>query len=98
MADRYRPAGTNKAYDSIMESARQANRMRDCTDKECRTLPPRECGPAVYLSAAMSAIEVGIRFEAWDSVAEGLAMLEDLKGRYAVVLGGGKPARHRTSV
>lgn len=86
----YRPAGVNKEFANIMEKARQTNRHRDATDKACRTLPARECGPAVYLAAATVAVECGLRVRDWDTIAEGLAMLEDLQVKYALVLGSKK--------
>ena len=87
MADRYRPAGTNKEFLATMAKAWATNVARDKMDRTCGVPPPCECGPAVYLSAAINAIETGIKVEAWDSVAEGLAMLEDLRDRYAIMLG-----------
>lgn len=104
MADRYRPAGTNKEFLAIMAKAWATNRSRDKMDRECGVPPPSACGPAVYLSAAITAIETGIKVkawdkvEAWDSVAEGLAMLEDLRDRYAIVLGRKKAAPQEASV
>lgn len=96
MSDRYRPyrpTGANRAFDAIMERARQTNRHRDAIAKSCHNPVPRECGPAVYVAAAMEAVETGVRVRDWDAVAEGLAMLEDLREKYAIVLGGRKVAR-----
>jgi hypothetical protein len=99
MSNQYRPAGVNKEFADIMERARQTNRHRDAIAKSCRSQVPRECGPAMYLAAAMEAVETGVRVTDWDSVAEGLAMLEDLQAKYALVLGSKKKvAQEPTSV
>lgn len=98
MTDRYRPTGVNKKFAEIMDRARHTNRERNRTDKACDIPVPRDCGPAIYLSAAISAIETGVMTEDWDPVAEGLAMLEDLRAKYAIVLGGRKAPRQEASV
>lgn len=99
MSDRYRPAGTNKEFTDIMARARSTNRERDLIEKACNIPVARDSGPAAYLKAAIDAIECGVMVREWDAVAEGLAMLQDMKGRYAIVLGSSKKAlRQRTSV
>ncbi len=96
---RYRPSGINKEFTDIMARARTTNRERDLIEKACDVPVPRDCGPAAYLTAAIDAIECGVMVRQWDAVAEGLAMLQDLKGRYAIILGSSKKAlRQRTSV
>jgi len=97
MSERYRPAGVNKEFAAIMARARETNRERERTDRACNVPVPRDCGPGVYLTEAISAIECGVRVHDWEVVAEGLAMLEDLKARYAIVLGSKKATQPQST-
>lgn len=94
----YRPTAENKEYTDRMDRAGATNRKRDQVDANCGMILARDRGPAVYLLQAMSAIETGLKCDDWDYVAQGLAMLQDLRERYAVVLGGRRGPRQSTSI
>ena len=68
-------------WDEHLEKARRMNAERDITDREHGFATPARVGPTGYLATALEAIKAGGKMEDWDSVAEGVVMLEDLLKR-----------------
>ena len=65
-------------YKAIMKKARETNRKRDEIDGN----PLIDLPAGIVINTAMTAIEVGIRTDEWDFVAEALAALEDLREKF----------------
>jgi hypothetical protein len=68
-------------YEELMQKARKTNAERDEIDRKAGFATPGDGASILLLRTAMSAIETGIVTNDWNSVAEGLAMLEILAGR-----------------
>ena len=72
-------------YDKIMAKAKKTNAKRDKDERDSGFAAPMDNGPFQYLRTAAAAIESGIKTDDWDSVAEGLVMIEDILARYVPI-------------
>jgi hypothetical protein len=66
-------------YEALMKRARKTNRQRDEIDRLNGNKTPAECGLRELIRTAMAAIKGGIASGQWEPVAEGQAMLEEVK-------------------